>query len=102
MVKKFDSVIDLTGKNRKLDCKYHGSKNPHLEARILSDLGPDLVVGVSLSDLEIATHKYDKLRKSLDIEYIDFKGASAGLPYKNFDVPRNIQEINVYDYKQKP
>ena len=59
-------------------------------------------MGVSLSDLEITTHKYNQAMKSLDIWYIEFKGVSAGLHYKNFDVPRDIQEINVYDHKQDP
>ncbi len=48
-MREFDSFMDLTGKDRELQCRYHGSNaNLHLEGRILSEIDSGLVVGVSL------------------------------------------------------
>lgn len=93
--------MDLSGKNRKIEGKYHGKHYPHLEARVFADNLKELTIGISLLEDEVKDHKYDSKRKSLDIWYEPYMGAVAGLHYERFDVPKDIKEINVYDIGQK-
>lgn len=97
-MKEFDSFMDLTGKNRKLKCCYHGKHTSlRLEARILFETSQELVVSVSILSDEIHSDNYDPLRKSLDIWYQKKYKIIAGLPDERFQVPKDIKEINVYD-----
>lgn len=105
-MKKFDDFMDLTGNDQELKCSYHGkAKNLHLEGRILSETDSELKVGVSLRRQDISSHQYDHQRYSLDLWY---QAPPPGtirtriLVMQSFDVPKDIQEINVYDVGQKP
>lgn len=102
-MKDFASFMDLTGEGRNLRCQYHGSNNLHLEARIFSENESLLNVGVSLWKDDIASHKYDPNRNSLDIWYQKPPQDTIrhmGLVIERFDVPKDIKEINVYDKGQ--
>ena len=105
-MKKFDSFMDLTGKDRELKCSYHGTaKNLHLEGRILSETDSELKVGVSLWKQDISSHQYDHERHSFDLWYqapAPNTIRTGILAMQLFDVPKDIQEINVYDVGQKP
>ena len=102
-MKSFD-ILDLTGQRRKLDGHYHGKHALHLEGRILAEEDDGLTVGVSLWEKDIVSHQYDIKRASLDIYYqAPPKGTIriAILPMSEFSVPKDIEEINVYDAKGK-
>ncbi|MBI5066442.1 hypothetical protein HZA97_09495 [Candidatus Woesearchaeota archaeon] len=97
--KKF-SVIDLTGKNRELNCLYHGKHNLHLEGRIMQEKGKNLVVGVSLHENDVAVEEYDAKTKSLNLFYqrpSENTIRTSILHMSNYTVPKGIKQINVYD-----
>lgn len=98
-MKDFANFMDLTGKGRELKCTYHGSKNLHLEGRIMSEGDNGLTVGVSLWKDDVASYNYDSNRDSLNIWYQSPppKTIRAGLAVERFNVPNTIKEINVYD-----
>ncbi|MBI4739082.1 hypothetical protein HY772_05990 [Candidatus Woesearchaeota archaeon] len=101
-MRKFSNFMDLTGKNRELDCRYHGSTNINLEGRILREMKSGLVVGVSLWEQDVAAHRYDVQRRSLDVWYKQCPGVRIMLlAMYEFKVPEDIKEINVYDAGQK-
>ncbi|MBI5398774.1 hypothetical protein HZB03_04890 [Candidatus Woesearchaeota archaeon] len=101
-MRKFSSFMDLTGQDRKLKCMYHGNTNVNLEARIMRETDAGLVVGVSLWSDDIDAHNYDLARRSLDIWYQQHPGVRIRLlPNTEFDVPKDIKEVNMYDVGQK-
>ncbi|MFH1064686.1 MAG: hypothetical protein V1729_06390 [Candidatus Woesearchaeota archaeon] len=101
-MKKFDGFMDLTGKGRTLDCNYHGNQRKMLEGRILEETDNELVVGVSLWEDMVASNNYDPQRKSLDVWYQPMPGQRAAVfMLTEFNVPKDIKEINVYDLGQK-
>lgn len=104
-MKEFDSFMNLTGKDRELQCRYHGTSNLRLEGRILSESDDGLMVGVSLWNDDIASQNYDHNRNSLDIWYQSPPPNTirhTGLVLARFNVPEDIKEINVYDAGQNP
>ncbi|MEK6905615.1 MAG: hypothetical protein AABX24_04405, partial [Nanoarchaeota archaeon] len=100
-MREFDDFMDLTDQNKILQCRYHGlNKNLHLEGRILSETDSGLSVGVSLCEQDISSHQYDHQRYSLDLWYQAPPPNTIRtrlLVMQYFDVPKDIQEINVYD-----
>lgn len=98
--------MDLTGNDRELRCYYHGkAQNLNLEGKILSETDSELEVGVSLWKADISSHSYNQSRNSLDIWYQAPPPKTRRpriLPTEQFTVPKGIEEINVYDFGQKP
>lgn len=97
MAKEFASFLDLTGKGRVLECKYHGAEDLFLEAVIFEEKDEGLVVGISLLPEEVAYQKYSPRRRSLDTIYSPTDVIVAGLHFERIATPKNIQAINVYD-----
>lgn len=67
----FSSYIDLTGKKREIGGGYHGRHSRVLEARIFSEQGSELEVGVSLGPKDVVNHRFNPQTNSLDVFYND-------------------------------
>ncbi len=104
--RKFD-FMDLTGKNRTLDCVYKGSTNVHLEGRILRETEENLVIGVSLWPQDVVLAAYNIKEKSFDVYYrappADEIRISI-LKMTEYEVPKSVTSIRVYDadFTMKP
>lgn len=98
--KKF-SFIDLTGKDRKIECLYHGRHNVRLEGKVVREEGDNLVVGVSLYEEDVTYKDYNSLENSLILWYHPPECGNtirpAILPMSEYVVPKNIKLISVFD-----
>ena len=57
-------------------------------------------IGVSLFKDDIVSSKYDKKTKTLRIEYRHYDGTRiAILPMTTFNVPNDIEQVEIYDVK---
>lgn len=102
--KKFDSFMDLTGKDRELTCLYHGRHTVHLEGRIMREENDKLVVGVSLHPSDVTYSGYNPDTKSLELAYQPPAPNTIRisiLQMQDYRVPKDIKSIDVYDADRK-
>jgi peroxiredoxin len=88
-----------TGKNILL--QYQGKHKVHLEGRIKKKRWwGKLEIEVSLFEEDIVSSKYDKTTKTLRIGYKHYDGIRiAILPMTPFKVPKDIEQVFIYDVK---
>ncbi|MBI5066443.1 hypothetical protein HZA97_09500 [Candidatus Woesearchaeota archaeon] len=98
--KKF-SFVDLTGKDRKIKCLYHGRHNVQLEGRLLREEGENFVVGINLYEEDVPHKDYNPSENLLVLWYHPPECGNTirtqKIPESNYVVPKNIKSINVYD-----
>ncbi len=98
--KKF-SFVDLTGKDRKIKCLYHGRHDVQLEGKVLREEGDNLVVGINLYEEDVTHQDYNSLEQSLILWYHPPECGNTirmqKTPESNHVVSKNIKLINVYD-----
>ncbi len=98
--KKF-SFIDLTGKDRKIKCSYHGRHKVHLDGRIVREEGSNLIIGVSLYEEDVTYKDYNSLEKSLILWYHHPECGNtirpSILPMSEYVVPKEIKYIKIFD-----
>ncbi len=86
-----------TGKNVSL--QYQGKYKVHLEGKITrKKWWGKLDIGVSLFEEDIVSSNYDKKTRTLRIGYRHYNGVRiAILPMTPFKVPKDIEQVIVYD-----
>jgi len=92
---------DMADTGKKIALQYQGQHKIHLEGRIKAIKRNKLEIGVSLFDEDIVSTKYDKKTKTLRIGYRHYKGVRiAILPMTQFKVPKDIEQVVVYDVEK--
>jgi len=101
-MRKFDSYRDLTGQSREVDCNYHGTNNDlYLEAGVRQEKDDRLTIQLGFSEDELPEHRYDPARQSLDVLVRPYQGIrTMVLVLTDFEVPKDIKELNLYDFGQ--
>lgn len=92
---------DMAETGKKVTLQYQGKHKVYLEGKILKKRWwRKLDIGISLFEEDIVSSKYDKKAKTLRIGYKHYDGIRiAILPMTTLKVPRDIEQILIYDVK---
>ncbi|MCU0643973.1 MAG: TlpA family protein disulfide reductase [bacterium] len=91
-------LTDFAETGKKIEVDYQGNHKIHLEGRIKEQRKKKLEIAISLFKEDIASSKYDKKTKTLNLKYKHYDGIRiAVLPMTPFKVPADIEKIVIQD-----